>query len=142
MWAFVFVDPATGARLLISVSDLPLMFDSVHCEATPHTKTSTQQRTSCSRSPTHTAARRVLPPPPLQPDHDGLPSEFGAIASDFVEAVEVAHDDVAPVSSKFHALNLHGLPVPPIRAQPARTSSWAASTASTMPSTMAPNVFG
>jgi neutral ceramidase len=30
--AFVFVDPATDRRILLSVSDLPLMFDSVHRE--------------------------------------------------------------------------------------------------------------
>jgi neutral ceramidase len=115
--AFVFVDPATGARLLISVSDLPLMFDSVHREVLRrlaerygdlYTATNvmlTVTHTHCG--PGGYSHHRLY----NLTTHGFHPKTFGAIVDGIVEAAEIAHDDVAPAELELARGELTGASV-------------------------------
>ena len=100
--AFVFGDPSSGARILICVSDLPLMFDSVHREVLrrlAETYGDQYNDVNTMLTVTHTHCR------PGSYSHHRLynmtthgfrPVTFQAIVDGIVEAVDRAHADIAP----------------------------------------------
>jgi neutral ceramidase len=100
--AFVFVDPATETRLLLCVSDLPLMFDSVFREvlrrlAEDHGDLYSASNVMLTVTHTHCGPggyshHRLY----NMTTHGFHPKTFGAIVVGIVEAIERAHDDVAP----------------------------------------------
>jgi neutral ceramidase len=112
--AFIVVDPATGARLLLSVSDLPLMFDSVHREvlrrlAERYDDLYTDANVMLTVTHTHCGPggyshHRLY----NTTTHGFHPVTFGAIVDGIVEAVGHAHDDIAPASLTLTRAELRG----------------------------------
>ncbi|HVT22160.1 MAG TPA: neutral/alkaline non-lysosomal ceramidase N-terminal domain-containing protein [Mycobacteriales bacterium] len=102
--AFVFVDPSTDERVLICVSDLPLMFDSVHREvlrrlAASYGESYTDNNTMLTVTHTHCGPggyshHRLY----NMTTHGFHPLTFGAIVDGIVEAVDRAHADIAPAT--------------------------------------------
>jgi neutral ceramidase len=102
--AFVFVDPSTQQRLLLCVSDLPLMFDSVFQEVlrrlgerfgelyTDGNVMLTVTHTHCG--PGGYSHHRLY----NSTTHGFHPVTFEAIVRGIVEAVERAHADIAPAT--------------------------------------------
>jgi neutral ceramidase len=102
--AFVIEDSATGSRILLNVSDLPLMFDSVHREVLRRLATSYGDLYTASNvmlTVTHTHCG------PGGYSHHRLynlttrgfrPKTFDAIVDGIVEAVDRAHADVGPAT--------------------------------------------
>ena len=115
--AFVFVDPGSGRRVLLSVSDLPLMFDSVHREVLRRLAERYGGLYSASNvmlTVTHThcgpggySGHRLY-----NLTTGGFrPKTFEAIVSGIVEAAERAHADLAPASLSLHHGELLGASV-------------------------------
>jgi neutral ceramidase len=102
--AFIFVDAASGDRVLICVSDLALMFDSVHREvlrrlAETYGDTYTDVNTMLTVTHTHCSPggyshHRLY----NMTTHGFHPVTFQAIVDGIVEAVDRAHADIAPAS--------------------------------------------
>ncbi|MGN6472589.1 MAG: neutral/alkaline non-lysosomal ceramidase N-terminal domain-containing protein, partial [Mycobacteriales bacterium] len=100
--AFVFVDETSDRRILICVSDLPLMFDSVHREvlrrlAETYGDRYTDVNTMLTVTHTHCGPggyshHRLY----NMTTHGFHAATFGAIVDGIVEAVERADADVAP----------------------------------------------
>jgi neutral ceramidase len=102
--AFVIVDAVTGRRVLLSVSDLPLMFDSVHREVlrrlverfgelyTDANVMLTVTHTHCG--PGGYSHHHVY----NTTTHGFHRKTFRAIVAGIVEAIGHAHDDVAPAT--------------------------------------------
>lgn len=100
--AFVFVDATTGARLLMVVNDLPMIFDSVHREV--------MARLAASYGEVYTAANVTLTATHTHCGPGGYshhllyllsgyhPKTFAAIVDGIVEAARRAHDDLAPAT--------------------------------------------
>jgi len=105
--AFVIVDSRTDARVLLSVSDLPLMFDSVHREVLQRLAQRYGDLYSASNvmlTVTHTHCG------PGGYSHHRLynmttngfhPKTFGAIVDGILEAAARAHADIAPAELKL-----------------------------------------
>lgn len=102
--AFVIVDASSDARVLICVSDLPLMFDSVHREvlrrlASSYGDTYTDVNTMLTVTHTHCGPggyshHRLY----NMTTHGFRPVTFGAIVDGIVEAIERAHADISPAT--------------------------------------------
>jgi neutral ceramidase len=102
--AFIVVDPASDDRVLICVSDLPLMFDSVHREvlrrlAATYGDVYTDVNTMLTVTHTHCGPggyshHRLY----NMTTHGFHPLTFQAIVDGIVEAVERAHTDIAPAT--------------------------------------------
>ncbi|HVV77451.1 MAG TPA: neutral/alkaline ceramidase [Mycobacteriales bacterium] len=102
--AFIFVDAAADERVLICVSDLPLMFDSVHREVLRRlggTYGSRYTDVNTMLTVTHThcgpggySHHRLY----NMTSHGFHPVTFQAIVDGIVEAVDRAHADVAPAT--------------------------------------------
>jgi neutral ceramidase len=102
--AFIVVDPTTQQRLLLCVSDLPLMFDSVHREvlrrlAAEFGDVYTERNVMLTVTHTHCGPggyshHRLY----NTTTHGFHPVTFGAIVDGIVEAVERAHADIAPAT--------------------------------------------
>ncbi len=102
--AFVIEDRATAARVLLNISDLPLMFDSVHREVLRRlveTYGDLYTASNVMLTVTHTHCG------PGGYSHHRLynmttqgfrPKTFGAIVDGIVEAVARAHEDIAPAT--------------------------------------------
>jgi neutral ceramidase len=100
--AFVVVDAATGQRVLLSINDLPMVFDSVHREVLRRLANrfgATYNETNVMIAATHThcgpggyAHHRLY----NSNTHGFRPATFDAIVDGIVEAAAAAHDDVAP----------------------------------------------
>ena len=100
--AFVIVDATTGARLLMVVNDLPMIFDSVHREvlarlAAIYGDAYTERNVTLTATHTHCG--------PGGYSHHLLytlsgyhPQTFAAIVEGIVEAARRAHDDLAPAT--------------------------------------------
>jgi len=115
--AFVIVDPAADRRLVLSVSDLPLMFDSVHREVL--------RRLAVTHGPLYDASNVMLTVThthcgPGGYSHHRLynmtthgfhPATFGAIVDGIVEAIDAAHDDLSPSTLTLAHGELHGASV-------------------------------
>jgi neutral ceramidase len=103
--AFVFVDSATGRRILLVVNDLPMVFDSVHREvlarlAAIYGEAYTERNVTLTATHTHCA--------PGGYSHHLLyllsgyhPKTFAAIVDGIVEAARRAHDDLAPATLRL-----------------------------------------
>jgi neutral ceramidase len=100
--AFVIVDAATGARVVISVSELPLMFDSVHREVLRRVTerygdTYTDANVMLTVTHTHSGPGGYSHHHVYNATTHGFhPKTFQAVVSGIVEAIVRAHDDVAP----------------------------------------------
>ncbi|HVS68388.1 MAG TPA: neutral/alkaline ceramidase [Mycobacteriales bacterium] len=102
--AFIFVDAASSERVLICVSDLPLMFDSVHREvlrrlAAKYADQYTDVNTMLTVTHTHCGPggyshHRLY----NMTTHGFHPVTFQAIVDGIVEAVDRAHADIAPAT--------------------------------------------
>jgi neutral ceramidase len=100
--AFIVVDPTTNDRLLISVSDLPLMFDSVYQEVLrrlkeTHADLYTEANTMLTVTHTHCGPggyshHRLY----NSTTHGFHHKTFGAIVDGIVAAIDRAHADLAP----------------------------------------------
>jgi neutral ceramidase len=111
--AFIVVDPATDDRVLISVSDLPLMFDSVFREvlrrlAARYGDTYTDRNVMLTVTHTHCGPggyshHRLY----NMTTHGFHPLTFGAITDGIVEAIERAHADIAPAVLRLSRGELH-----------------------------------
>jgi neutral ceramidase len=105
--AFVVVDPDSGERLLISVSDLPLMFSSVHQEvlarlAATYGELYTDRNVMLTVTHTHCGPggyshHRLY----NMTTHGFHPLTFDAITSGIVEAATRAHDDIGPATLRL-----------------------------------------
>lgn len=101
--AFVFADPITDRRVLLIVNDLPLTGTGLHREvlrrlATRFDGAYTEANVLITATHTHCGpggdARR--------PSSDGIaPRSFAMIVDGIVEAVERAHEDVAPATLRL-----------------------------------------
>jgi neutral ceramidase len=102
--AFIFVDPASQARVLICVSDLPLMFDSVHREvlrrlAASYGDTYSDVNTMLTVTHTHCGPGGYSHHKLYNTTTHGFHAlTFGAIVDGIVEAVERAHEDIGPAT--------------------------------------------
>jgi neutral ceramidase len=102
--AFVFVDGATGQRVLLCVSDLPLMFESVHREVLRRLgelfgDRYTDVNTMLTVTHTHCGPGGYSDHLLYNSTTHGFhPVTFDAIVSGIVEAVERADADVAPAT--------------------------------------------
>lgn len=102
--AFVFVDATTQERVLLCVSDLPLMFDSVHREVLSRLKVRfgdryTEINTMLTVTHTHCGPGGYSHHHLYNTTTHGFhPITFEAIVGGIVEAVERADDDVAPAT--------------------------------------------
>jgi neutral ceramidase len=102
--AFIFVDPSSDDRVLICVSDLPLMFDSVHREvlrrlAETYGDCYTDINTMLTVTHTHCGPggyshHRLY----NMTTHGFHALTFQAIVDGIVEAVDRAHADIAPAT--------------------------------------------
>jgi neutral ceramidase len=105
--AFVIVDPATEQRIVLSVSDLPLMFDSVHREVlrrlgSRHGSLYTDANVMLTVTHTHCGPggyshHRLY----NMTTHGFRPITYDAIVEGIVEAIERAHADVAPATLRL-----------------------------------------
>jgi neutral ceramidase len=115
--AFVIADAVTGDRVLLSVSDLPLMFDSVHREVLARLNQRygdvyTDVNTMLTVTHTHCGPggyshHRLY----NGTTHGFRPKTFTAIVNGIVEAIGRAHDDVAPATLTLSRGELHGASV-------------------------------
>jgi len=100
--AFIFVDEASGDRLLLSVSDLPLMFDSVHRAvlqrlADSYGELYTDRNVMLTVTHTHCGPGGYSDHRLYNATTHGFhPRTFRAIVDGIVEAIDHAHADIAP----------------------------------------------
>jgi neutral ceramidase len=115
--AFVFIDPETERRILLSVSDLPLMFDSVHREvlrrlAESYGHTYTAENTMLTVTHTHCGPGGYSHHIVYNTTTHGFhPKTFAAIVDGIVEAATRAHDDIASASLTLSHGELRGASV-------------------------------
>ncbi|HVA06650.1 MAG TPA: neutral/alkaline ceramidase, partial [Acidimicrobiales bacterium] len=100
--AFIMAEGTDGARVLVVVNDLPLVFDSVHQEVLRRLATNfgnlyTAANTMITATHTHCApggySHHLLY---NSNTHGFRPKTFGALVDGIVQAVERAHADLAP----------------------------------------------
>ena len=102
--AFVFADAPTNQRVLIVVTDLAMIFDSVHREvlrrlAGPYGQLYTDENLLLTATHTHCGPGGYSHHRLYNSNTHGFhPLTFGAIVDGIVEAVDRAHADVAPAT--------------------------------------------
>jgi neutral ceramidase len=105
--AFVFADPITDHRVLLIINDLPLIFSSITREvlrrlAGRFGETYTESNVMITATHTHCGPGGYSHHRLYNSTTDGFrPKTFGAIVEGIVEAVERAHEDLAPATLRL-----------------------------------------
>lgn len=111
--AFVFVDNATGARLLLVVCEIPLLLESIHHEvldrlAAAYGELYTFRNVMLTATHTHCGPGGYSDHRLYNSNTGGFrPQTFAAIVDGICEAVECAHADLAPASLSLAVGRLH-----------------------------------
>ncbi len=111
--AFVIVDAATGARLLLVVAELPLLLESIHHEvlsrlSQSHGELYTFRNVMLTATHTHCGPGGYADHRLYNSNTGGFrPQTFGAIVDGICEAVERAHADLAPAGLSLAVGRLH-----------------------------------
>ena len=111
--AFVIADETSGRRLLLSINDLPMVFDSVHREVLVrlvrrYGDLYSDENVVITATHTHCGPGGYSHHRLYNSNTGGFrPQTFGAIVDGIVEAVERAHSDMAPSVLKLGHAELH-----------------------------------